>query len=483
MNNIISIKPYPTNAFHIIVRDAAFEIASNTQAPVALIGMELLSMMSVSAQSIYDVKLPHGKVSPVSLNCMIVAESGERMSGVHSVVAKPLYEFDQARMKKYQCDLQSYEQQMRAWKVTNQGLSRKLAKAAESGEDIEEAQAELMAWGQQMPSKPRARRIMRQNITERAIMDAVEGDGESVAFISDEGDLIIKGGALTNMGVMNKAWDGAEMLTLDRSDGVSVVACQPRVTVAFKAQPKVLQALLDRRGDVMRGSGHWARYLVGCPQSTQGTRYVCQLEKNWVCLDAFHVRMRELLAQHEQRVDAGTVERIVLDFSPEAKEEWVRLANCIEQHLVPLGYLYDIKDFASKTMEIMGRVAALLHIYSKQEGLISFDTVERANAIVEWHLHEFKRLFSPSAAIAQEQLDVQALGSYLQRLKNELNNTFFSKNMVLQRGPIRPSKRFDAALEMLQVNGHIQVVPGPRKQRFIQLNPQVFGYPMQISYQ
>lgn len=481
MNNIIPAQPYPIDAFHLLVRDAAFEIANNTQAPMALIGMELLSNMSASAQGLYDVKLPTGKVSPVSLNCMIVAESGERMSGVHSVVAKPLYEFDQERTTKYQHDAQEYEHQIRAWNVVNQGLSRKLSKAAELGEGLDEAQTELLAWAKQMPVKPRARRIMRQNITERAIMDALEGDGEVVSFISDEGELIIKGGALNNMGTMNKAWDGADMLTLDRSNGVSVVARQPRVSLSFKAQPKVLNDLMNRRGDLMRGSGHWARYLVGSPPSTQGMRISFQLDRTWTKVAAFHERMRELLSEFGVRVDEGVVDRTVLEFSPEAKEEWLHMANFIEQQLGPMGYLHDIKDFASKTMEIMGRVAALLHIYSKQEGLISVDTVQRAFKIVEWHLHEFKRLFSPEVPVVQAQIDVQKLSDYLFRLRTQTNSTIIAKNFVLQNGPLRPSKRFEDALGILQMSDHVRVVPGHRKQRFIHLNAQIFGGPMQTG--
>lgn len=130
---------------------------------------------------------------------------------------------------------------------------------------------------------------------------------EAVSFISDEGDLIIKGGALNNMGTMNKAWDGADMLTLDRSNGVSVVARQPRVSVSFKAQPSVLNDLINRRGDLMRGSGHWARYLVGSPPSTQGMRISFQLDRTWTKVAAFHERMRELLSEFGVRVDEGNL--------------------------------------------------------------------------------------------------------------------------------------------------------------------------------
>lgn len=483
MNNLITPPPYPLGAFHLVVRDAALEIASNIQAPDALIAMELLSNMSATAQGLYDVKLPSGKISPVSLYCMIVAESGERMSGVHSIVAKQLYEFDKERMKKYQNDIQQYEQQFRAWNVVYQGLSRKLGKAAEAGESLEDAQAALIAWDKQKPVKPRARRIMRQNISERAIMDALEGDGESVSFSSDEGEIIINSGAFNNVGMMNKVWDGAEMLALDRGNGVSVVASQPRMTVSFKAQPQVLNAMMDRRGEVIRGSGLLARFLIANPASTQGMRYSYQLDKSWSKLHAFQDCTDELLNQIGQQVDAGAIDHSVLEFSPEAKEAWICSANHIEQQLGPMGGLHNIKDCASKSMEIMGRVAALLHIYSKQEGQISLDTVQRAITIVQWHLCEFKRLFSPEVVVEQKQVDAQSLGNYLGRLKVQTNATIIPKNFVLRNGPVRPSKRFEEALGILITSDHVQVAPGPKKQSFIHLNPQIFGFAVPIASQ
>lgn len=471
MNNLITTQPYPTNAFHLVIRDAAFEIAYNTQAPDALIAMELLSHMSASAQGRYDVKLPTDNTRPLSLYCMLVAESGERMTSVHNLVAKPLYESDKECAKKFQNDFQEYEQQLREWTVVNQALCRKLGKAAEMGERFEDVQAELKAWSKQKPVKPRARRIMRENISERAIMEALEGDGESVSFSSDEGEIIFNSGAFNNVGTMNKIWDGAEILALDRGNGVSVVARDPRVTVSLKAQPQVLKALLDRRGAVMRSSGLWARFLIGYPASTQGMRYSYQLDKSWAKLRAFHECTHELLNKSGHG-------RQLLEFSPEAKESWFLTANHIEQQLRPMGGLHDVKDGASKSMEIVGRVAALLHIYSKQEGQISLDTLQRAIAIVQWHLCEFKRLFSPEAVVEQKQVDAQTLGNYLGRLKVQTNVIMIPKNFVLRNGPVRPSKRFEEALGVLITCDHVQVVPGPKKQNFIHLNPQIFGLPV-----
>jgi hypothetical protein len=466
--------PYPLGAFHLVIKEAMEEVWTNTQAPDALIGMEFLTVMSVSAQGLYDVQLPTGQVRPLSLNSLVVAESGERKTGVHNLVAEPLYAFDVGRMKKYDADVDEYELENRIWKSIDTGLRRQLTKLTQEGQPIEEQCLQLCEHVAKKPIKPRMRRIMRQNATERAIMDALEGDGESIAFVSDEGELIIKGGVLNQTGLLNKAWDGAAMLTLDRSDGVSVIVSNPRVTVSYMVQRQVLKELLDRRGDVMRGSGHWARYLIGCPASTQGTRYTFHLNKEWRYLPKFHERMRELLDEFGRYVAEGEIKRTTLEFSDDAIPRWIEITNQTETMLQPWGYMHDIKDFASKALEIAARVAALLHIFSKQEGKISVDTLNRAVAIVDWHLHEFKRIFSPPS-IPLEQRDAQVLEQYLFMNYWCRNFHFAQKNLVLRNGPVRPASRLDAALNCLTAMQRVWIGIGPRRERYINLIPAHFG--------
>ncbi|AYQ41868.1 hypothetical protein BLA9940_00029 [Burkholderia aenigmatica] len=410
--DLTAAPPYPIAAFTLIIKDAIDEVWMNTQAPDALIAMEFLADMAVAAQGIYDVRLPTGQIRPVSLYLLPVAESGERKTGVHNLVAKELYEFDARRMKKYETDLAEYESEHRIWKSEGAGLHRRITKLTQEGGAIDELRIQLAEHDARKPVKPRARRIMRQNVTSRALMDALGGDGESIAFISDEGEIITKGGALNETGTLNKAWDGASMLTLDRADGESVVVRNPRVTAEYMIQRKVLKELLDRRGDVMRGSGHWARYLIGCPESTQGWRLTFGLDKVWLHLPKFHERMREFLDEFGRRVDAGEIKRTILEFSDDAMPRWIHVANTLESQLHPNGYLHDIKDFASKALEIAGRVAALLHVFSKQEGKISVDTLNRAIMIIEWHLNEFKRIFSTQILVPQAHVDAQTLERY-----------------------------------------------------------------------
>jgi len=475
MNFYSTPTPYPWDAFHLVSREAIEEVVRHVQAPVALIAMEFLANMSAATQGIYDVHLPTGKTCPTSLYLAVIAESGERKTEVRNRVATPLYEFDRDREAKHVADRKQYEVAITIWEDVNKGLRRQLTKLTRDGESVDEVCRQLVEHAATKPEKPRKRRLMRQDVSARGTMDALEGDGESIVFFEDEGENVIKGGAFQQTGRVNDAWGGSKTLTIDRGYGVSIIARNPRVTVSFMIQPQVLKEYLRKRGKYMRGSGHWARYLMAYPASTQGTRFTYELNQKWIHLPRFQARMRELLDEFGGSIDVGVKERAILEFDEDAKSNWVTFANTIESQLTPLGYLHDIKDFASKSMEVVGRIAALFHVFSKQEGKISVDTLNRAVVIVDWHLHEFKRLFSPEFSIPQEQADAQVLEEYFQTKLWNRNYHFTLKNAVLKNGPIRPASRFNAALDWLIELGRVWTNIGQKRELYINLNPVYFG--------
>jgi hypothetical protein len=334
---------------------------------------------------------------------------------------------------------------------------------------------ELADHAAKRPRKPRLRRIMRHNATARGVMDALQGDGESIALMDDEGAVVLAGGVMNQAGLRNKGWDGARLIAFDRADSESVVARNPRVTVSIMVQQSVLKEFLERRGDVMRGSGGWARYLVAWPASTQGYRFMSYADPVWKHLPAFHQRVRKRLEEYNSNIESGKVERTVLEFSDEAKRLWIDMVNKTEGWIQPWGYLGDIKDFASKAMEIVARVAALLHWFAENEGKISVDTLRRALRIVEWHLHEFKRIFSPQYAVPEALVDAQALERYLHSRFWCNGYPCAPKNEVLRNAGLRPSRRFEAALDHLCALDRVRIGQDNKRKRYIHLNPQHFG--------
>ena len=475
MNSTLLPLPYPVNAFHASVRDAVWEVQANLQAPDALIAGSFLTAMAIACQSDIEVELPTGQIRPVCLNILTIADSGERKTTTDSVVCAAIYDHDAKQASLFADSMEDYAVDLRCWSAADAVIQRKIIKAVESREGYGELRDELLEHSKGEPRKPQRNRMLYQSITERPLMEALEGEGKSVAILSDEGELVLKGGAMSKLGVLNKAWDGARVITLDRADD-SVEVKNPRVTVSLMVQEQVFQDFIEKRGRMVRSSGHLARYLVAYPTSTQGFRAMSLQSPVWDRLNSFHGRVTELLEKAAFRRNAGSAEQLLLRFSPEAKEYWVQTLNGVEAQLQPSGNLAGIRDFASKALEITGRVAAIFHRFTGQEGAISVDTLQRATAVVQWHLEEFKRLFGENSEIPEYLKDVRRLGMYLHSKYWRNSLGIAPRNEVRKLGPIRHQGRFEAALNHLCNENTVCVPYQGRGKKFIHLNPQVFEH-------
>lgn len=466
---------YPLDVFPPLLRRAAEEVLANTKVPDALAAMEFLAAMSACAQSSYDYESATGAVRPVSLNTLLVAESGERKSAAHLIIAKPIYDADDAAMRRHRAELKEFEVSHSLWKTVEAGNRRQLQSLIARQKPHEEQLKKIEQHERNKPIKPRLRRIIRQNITQRAFLEALEGNGEAISCMNDEGEVVIKGGLFGFTGLMNKCWDGATMLSMDRSDGVSIIVSHPRVSVSLMVQHSVLKTLVESKGENLRGSGHWARYLVGWPASTQGSRYTDTLDQKWEYLPDFHKKMKEILDKNAERKASGQDDRIVLRFSDVAKKHLLHLINQTEDLIGPLGESKDIRDAASKAVDMMGRIAALFHIFSHEEGEISVSTLDRAVKIYNWHNIEFKYLFSESSNANVEQ-DALKLEDYLLRKVWNMGGYHEKKNYVRNHGPIRCRERLDAALNMLDSHGVTWISRSSRGKgtSYINLNPSHF---------
>lgn len=449
---------YPLNAFLVVAREAGYEISRNVQAPEALIGMSLINAISMACQGLIDVKLPTGLVRPVSQNLLIIAESGERKSTVSSLLFAPFRDSDTEAMATHKDKQETYQAELGAWEAKNKGLRSAITRAVSRGHDSDELEARLLEHGRSKPAEPRLRYFMRQEITGKAITEALVGDGESIAISTDEGHVLFRSEAMSHLGLLNRLWDSPGVLMRDRADE-NLLAMNPRVSVSIMTQHEPLKAFLDRKGSVAKGSGHWARYLVGWPQSNMGFRQVSGEEPTWDHLPAFQQRIRVLLERYRTEIESGSIERELIEFSLDAKNRWVELARETEGLLRQGEYLSDINDFAAKVMEILARLAAAMHYFAEEVGPISVDTLNRAFEIVKWHESEYKYLFSPDSAVPQDLVDARAVAHYLKtRIWGGLfSNTWIPRNHVLRNGPVRKRDRLAAALELLQTRGAIRI--------------------------
>ncbi|EIM03324.1 YfjI family protein [Rhodanobacter thiooxydans] len=463
---------YPIEAFHAAVRDAIWEVLDQVQAPDALVAGAALTAMAIACQANVDVMLPSGLRRPSSLYTALIGQSGERKTTVDDLISAPIYAYDQKHAAS-DADMQAhYRANLRLWQATNNALQRKIDKSAQGTADVKQHHDEVVEQERQEPDKPVLKQIIYQSITERPLLEALHGRGKSIAILSDEGEIVLKSGAMKKMGNLNRAWDG-KPLSLDLVD-VRVRVVDPRITISFMVQEEVIEEFLGRRGRIARGSGHLARYLIAWPASTVGFRKMTLGDHAWTHLSAFHQRITELLDEADLR-QTNNEPRTLLKFCTEAKELWAESYDWIEKGQRPGERFYSIKDFACKMLELAGRVAAILHYFNRLKGEISRETLQRALTIVGWHLDEFNRLFGDTNCTPQIEQDVLYLGDYLLNrhwLRGE-GQAYW--NEVRTHCKLRDQMRFEAALRRLEIQGAVEVgmdyTGSGKGKRVIILNP------------
>lgn len=473
MNAQLPPTMYPTDAFPKIVREAIQEVQRSIQAPDALIGMSFLSTMSAAAQGLIKVKLPTtGKLRPISLYLFSIAESGERKSTVDNLVSSPIHKFDESSEAQFNEAIKCYTADYNIWSGIKTELTKRTIKENLDGEVSEDWKTRLAEHERQKPVKPHLRRIILQDTSERALLEALEGQGESVALISDEGEIILSSPLLNRLGAINKLWDGGP-LVLDRVHGKRVSVRDARVTVSVMAQSAVVREYLRKQGSTSRGSGFFARFLVAWPQSTQGYRFSANHDVTWDHLSKFHALIESVLLDAGHNQPPTESRQAIYELDEDAKDLFFKAINSVEMQIQPCQALSDIPDFASKTGEIALRIAALFHHFSGQSGKISIDTLNRAISIVNYHIGEFKRIFSPTYEVPQIDVDIANLHDYICRKTPLWPNGVIPRNYIYRSGPIRNYARFQTAIDALCFQGKtFAFTYPPSKTRYISINLQ-----------
>lgn len=471
--------PYPTHAFHNAIRDALLEVQRNLQVHPGLVGGPILSAMSIACQGDIDVQLPTGQIRPVSLYVATIGISGERKTRADGLVLAPVYNHDEAEAADFAAAMAAHQAELRYWDALNTSLERKIVKAMNVDGETEHLRRELIANGAREPHRPERRRVIFQSVTERPLLEALQGDGRCIAIVSDEGEIVLKGGAMNKLAHLNKLWDGPKVLTFDRADG-SVEVNNPRMSVNIMVQEQIFTEFVNKHGAMARASGFLARFLVSCPASTQGFRYTSVDQPEWEHLPEVQQRVAELLDATDMRRKAGDKSRRLLSFSPEAKELWVAKQNYLEPQLRPGGSLVSVRDYASKSVEIVARIAAIFHHFTGQEGnVISMETLQRAMDVFGWYFDEFIRLFGDGNDEPPEQKDARLLFRYLHSHYWLMGHAVALRNAVRRCGPIRHQGRFEAAIQRMCWDGAISVLHQDAERRkgklWIHLNPAVFG--------
>jgi putative DNA primase/helicase len=471
-------EPYPLDALPETIREAVEEVAGFVKAPIPLVASSALAAVSLAIQAHIDVRREEKLEGPTGLFFLTIADSGERKSSCDGYFSRAIREYEAAKAEEAKPLLTNYRSDLAAWEAKQGGLKDKIRQLSKDSKSTGSLEDDLRRLEREKPEQPRFPRLVYADVTPEALAYELSKKWPSAGLMSAEAGLVLgshgmgKDSVMRNLALMNQLWDGSP-LSVDRRSSDSFTVQGARLTVALQIQEPTLKSFFDRSGELARGTGFLARFLVAWPESTQGTRLFSSAPKSWPALERFDKRLGVILSSSFSLTETGGLSPVMLNFSPEAKKAWIDFHDTVETELASGGDLYDIRDVASKSSDNAARLAALFQFFEGGLGAIDIDPIRRASRIVAWHLSESRRFFG-ELALPQELADSIRLNNWLINRARQTGTLDSSTRDAQRAGPIRVKLRLNLALDELVNLGRIRLLQEGKK-RLILVNPYLVG--------
>ena len=454
-----SAAPYPIDALPDSIRNAVVEVADFTKAPIAMIASSALAAISVALQSQADVARDRNLTGPSSLFFLVIADSGERKSTVDKYFTKAIRQYELEQIEFSKPIIKEYESDLSIWTQKRNGLLTKIKNHKPSHPPIFELEKQLKSLDKAKPIKPKVPQLLFQDVTPEALSFELHKVWSSGAVISAEAGIVFgshgmgQDSVMRNLATLNILWDGGE-LKVSRRTQESYSLIGARLTVSLQVQEPTVRNFIAKSGNLARGTGFLARFLIAQPSSTQGERPYTESPLNWPYLDAFNARMLVILNSPQPQNEAGYLEPTLVLLSKEAKELWVTAHNAIESQLK--GELFEIRDVASKAADNIARIACLFHKFSGESGPISAVHLEAATRIGIWHLDQSRRFLSKLERSPKEVSGDRLFDWLLTECKKSETGSVTQRH-AQQFGPIRDRKALSETIKYLCAQQLIEV--------------------------
>lgn len=464
-------EPFPIGALPGALRAAVEEVAGFVQSPTAMVATSALGAIGITVQGYTDVKRAERLQGPSGLYTLVIADSGERKSTTDEFFTKVLRKWDADKVELFKPVVEAHKAELAAWQAAADGIALKIKdEAKKSGKPPAGDSASLVQHQKSKPEAPKVPRLMYSDITPEELGYTMATNYPVAAISAAEGGVVLGGHGMTGdsamrfFGLINALWSG-EGIGSDRRTATSWRLDNGRLSVNLQVQAATLRNFFAKGGELARGTGFLARFLVAWPRSTQGKRMFREPPANWPALAGFHSRIERILSKPLPMNDRGHLEPPAMMFTPEAKRLWVEYHDMVESMLGAGGDMQDVPDVASKSADNMARLACLLHVFENGlDGAIGLDSAESAAELALWYLNESRRFFG-ELALPQGQADAMRLDSWL----IDIGKTTSTRD-AQQLGPVRDKGRLDSALNELQELCRVRVVREGRK-KLIEVNP------------
>lgn len=437
-----SLPPFPIGCLPSRLRSYVEAVAIHTQTPVDMAAGAALGVLAACLQGKVKVEGNIGHYEQTSLYIFLIAPPGSRKSAVIHAVTAAIEDYEQKYNEENKAAMRRNRQERESLQRDINRLTRQLeAKYDKLTElELQHTQDKLA----ELPAiKPL--QIFTDDCTSESMIRLLKDNHGRMAIISTEGgafdNIIGRYTKKPNLDVWLKGICG-DTIRVDRINREPDYIRNPALSMIISAQPSVLSEIMQN--GLLDGRGFLARLLyinipsAAMPKSFQSAPIPAAIQED------YHNLIFHLLNLSEN-------EPITLHLAPEAVNRMDKLCRSIEAYL--RNEHRDMREWGSKYIGLVLRIAGLLHIAADGDGDIQMETIENAIRIGSYAFHH--ALYAYSVLGADETIE-KAL--HVVTKLRKLSVTSISRSDLYQkcRGRFfRDAKDMEPVLTLLEQHGYI----------------------------
>ena len=437
-----SLPPFPIDCLPSRLRSYVEVVAIHTQTPVDMAAGAALGVLAACLQGKVKVEGNIGHYEQTSLYIFLIAPPGSRKSAVIHAMTAAIEDYEQKYNEENKAAIRRNRQARESLQRDINRLTRQLeAKYDKLTElELQHTQDKLAELPEIKPLQ-----IFTDDCTSESMVRLLRDNQGRMALISAEGgafdNIIGRYTKKPNLDVWLKGICG-DTIRVDRINREPDYIRNPALSMIISAQPSVLSEIMQN--SLLDGRGFLARLLyinipsAAMPKSFQSAPIPTAVQED------YHNLIFHLLNLSEN-------EPITLHLALEAVKRMEKLCRSIETYL--RNEHRDMREWGSKYIGLVLRIAGLMHIAADGDEDIQMETVENAIQIGSYAFYH--ALYAYSILGADE--NVEKALHVVTKLR-KLSVTRISRSDLYQkcRGRFfRDAKEMEPVLTLLEQHGYI----------------------------
>lgn len=437
-----SLPSFPIDCLPSRLRSYVEAVAVHTQTPVDMAAGAALGVLAACLQGKVKVEGNIGHYEQTSLYIFLIAPPGSRKSAVIHAMTAAIEDYEQKYNEENKTAMRRNRQERESLQRDINRLTRQLeAKYDKLTElELQHTQDKLAELPEIKPLQ-----IFTDDCTSESMVRLLRDNHGRMALISAEGgafdNIVGRYTKKPNLDVWLKGICG-DTIRVDRINREPDYIRNPALSMIISAQPGVLSEIMQN--SLLDGRGFLARLLyINIPSAAMPKAFQSALIPAAIQED-YHNLIFHLLNLSEN-------EPITLHLAPEAVNRMDKLCRSIEAYL--RNEHRDMREWGSKYIGLVLRIAGLLHIAADGDGDIQMETVENAIQIGSYAFYH--ALYAYSILGADETVE-KAL--HVVTKLRKLSVMRISRSDLYQkcRGRFfRDAKDMEPVLTLLEQHGYI----------------------------